>query len=623
MHDPNAPMPVPPSAPPPPPARAKGMSPALMLFLGCGGFLTLGFLGIFVLAMLGGEHTSIEDAAVLRLKLSGEIPEFVRTSGFDELFGSPPVTVLQHVQNLKKAAADKRIKGVLIELEPLSIGFAKVEELRDALAEFKKSGKFVYVYSEYLTEKEYALALGADQIIMPKDSWFEFNGLATDIAHYPGLLEKAGVEVQYFRYGKYKSVSGEQTGRKAFTEPVKEMINENLAVVYGLLVDAVASARKLDKAKVEQLLDESGMKADWAYEKELIDRLAYYDEVEAMLREKLGLKEDKKVPFVSAGRYRSVSPKDAGLAEGEHKFALIYSVGLIVAGKGDSGGLGEGTQGSIPIIRALRRAAEDEDVKAIIFRVDSPGGAGLGCDYVRREIERVREKKPVIVTMSDVAASGGYWVSMDASAIVAHPSTATGSIGIYSVVPSLGGLYEKLALNNETFKKGAHADALIAARLMTEDEAKHFDDDLKKSYDRFVELAAKGRDMNVEAMAEVAQGRTWYGSQAAGNGLVDKLGGFDAAIALGREKAKLPADATVKLESFDKRKSWFEELTGPGDEEDEESPELARALLKQVVDASGLGPLLKKAPFSSAYLRVVLEGKEHVFPMMELHVDYR
>ena len=622
MHDPNAPMPAPQPAPPPPPAR-RGMSPAVMLVLGCGGFLALGFAGIFVLALMSGDHSSIDDKAVLRLKLGGDVPEFIRTSGFDDLFGTPPVTVLEYVQDLKKAAVDKRIKGVLVELAPLSVGYAKVEELRDALTEFKKSGKFVLVYSEHLSEKEYALALAGDEIIMPKDSWFEFNGLATDIGHYPGLLEKAGVEVQYFRYGKYKSVSGEQSGRKAFTEPVKEMINENLAVVYAHLVDAIAAARKLDKAEVERLMEEAGLKADWAFEHKLIDRLAYYDEVETTLREKLGLAADKKVPFVSAARYREVSNSQAGLPDGEHTLALVYSVGLIVSGKGDAGGMGgDGTQGSVPLIRALRKAADDKDVKAIILRVDSPGGAGLGCDYVRREIERIREKKPVIVSMSDVAASGGYWVSMDATAIVAQPSTATGSIGIYSVVPSLGGLYDKLGLNNETFKKGTHADALIAARLMTEDEAKRFDDDLKRSYDRFVELAAKGRDMNVDAMQEVAQGRTWYGSQAVTNGLVDKLGGIDAAIALAKEKAKLPADATVKLESFDKKRTWFEELTEHEDD-DEESPELGRALVKQVVKATGLEPLFAKLPFAAAYARVVLEGKEHVFPMTELHVDYR
>jgi protease-4 len=608
--------------PPPSPPR-RGPSPALMLVLGCGGFLTLGVLGIFVLGMMAGEHSGIEDAAVLRLKLGGDIPEYVRTSGLDELFSSPPVTIREHVENLKKAAADKRIKGVLVELEPLSIGYAKVEELRDALTEFKKSGKFVLVYSESMSEKEYALALAADEIIMPKDSWFEFNGLATDISHYPGLLEKAGIEVQYFRHGKYKSVSGEQAGRKAFSEPVKEMINENLAVVYGHLVDAIAAARKLERAQVEALIEESGLKADWALEHKLIDRLAYYDEVEATLRAKLGLDAGKPVPFVSASRYRAVSPSEAGLKEGQYTFALVYSVGLIVSGKGDGGAFGsDGMQGSVPIIRALRKAEEDDDVKAIIFRVDSPGGAGLGCDYVRREIERIREKKPVVVTMSDVAASGGYWVSMDASAIVAHPSTATGSIGIFSVVPSLGGLYDKLGLNNETFKKGPHADALIGARLMSEEEAKRFDEDLKRSYDRFVELAAKGRDMSVEAMEEVAQGRTWYGSQAVKNGLVDRLGGFDVAVAVAKEKAKLPADATVKLVPYDRRRSWLEELT-QRDEDDEASPELGRALVKQLLEASGLVPLMKKAPFFSAYARAVLEGKEHLFPMMELHVDYR
>ncbi len=595
----------------------------MLLVLGCGGFLALGALGIVVLAMLGGERSSIDAAAVLRLKLGGDVPEYVRTAGFDELFGSPPVTVRDHLENLKKAAADKRIKGVLLELEPLAIGYAKVEELRDALTEFKKSGKFVIAYSEHLSEKEYALALAADDIVMPKDAWFEFNGLATDIAHYPGLLEKAGVEVQYFRYGKYKSVSGEQAGRKAFSEPVKEMINENLAVVYGHLVDAVAQARALDRAQVEALIDESGLKSDWALEHKLIDRLAYYDEVEATLREKLGLAQDKPVPFVSASRYRGVSRSQAGLSEGEHTFALIYSVGLIVAGKGGSGGLGgDGMQGSAPIIQALRKAAEDDQVKAIVFRVDSPGGAGLGCDYVRREIERVREKKPVVVTMSDVAASGGYWVSMDASAIVAQPSTATGSIGIYSYVASLGGLYEKLALNNETFKRGPHADALIAARTMTEEEAKRFDDDLKRSYDRFVELAAKGRGLGLDAMQEVAQGRTWYGSQAATNGLVDKLGGFDVAVAVAKEKAKLPADATVRLVDYGRRRSWFETLAAQKDD-DEDGPELGRALVRQVMDAAGLGALVKRVPYFSTWAQVVLEGKERVFPMSELSIDYR
>jgi protease-4 len=629
--DPNVPVPPPSSYPPPlppPPKKSAGLAAGLVLALGCFGFLALGFVGIVVLAAMGGSDGasagSVESQSVLRMKISGGVPEYVRQSGFDELFGGSPVTVRQHVFNLEKAAADQRVKGVFLELGPLEgTGWAKVEELRDALVTFKKSGKFVIAFSEYLGEKEYALALAADTIVMPKDSWFEFNGIATDISHYPGLLEKLGVEVQYFRYGKYKSVSGEQTGAKEFSEPVKEMIRHNLDTTYAHFVSAVAEYRKLDPEKVKALIEEGRTKSDWAAEQKLIDQLGYQDEVETLLRGKLGIGEKDKINFVSSSRYRNVTPEQAGLEDAKHKLALIYSVGLIVSGKGSDDPFGgDSNQGSDPLIKALRKAADDEEIKAIILRVDSPGGAGLGCDYVRREVARAKAKKPVIVSMSDVAASGGYWVSMDASAIVAQPTTATGSIGIYTVVPNLGGLYDKLGLNNETFKVGEHADALIAARKFTDEEAKRWDADLFASYNRFVSLAAEGRKMDLEKMQDLAQGRTWLGSEAKENGLVDAVGGFPAAIQLAREKANLPAGETVGLTLFDKKKSLLEELM-QRDDEDEESPQLAVTVLAKTVEASGLRPLFKKVPGLSGFTRELVSGKQTLFPMMEYQVDYR
>ncbi|MDP1823275.1 MAG: signal peptide peptidase SppA [Archangium sp.] len=629
--DPNAPAPQHPQTPyvppAPPPVKKGGMGAGLILALGCFGFLALGFAGIVVLAAIGsdgGSGGNVEDKSVLRMKLTGGTPEYVRSTGLDELFGGSPVTVRQHVFNLEKAAADKRIKGVLLELGPMEgTGWAKVEELRDALVEFKKGGKFVVAFSEYLSEREYALALAADVIVMPKDSWFEFNGLATDISHYPGLLEKLGIEVQYFRYGKYKSVSGEQTGRMAFTEPVKEMIRQNMDVTFTHFVDAVASYRKLDPAAVKALIEQGRTKSDWAIENKLIDQLGYQDEVEALLRTKLGVEEKEKIHFVPSSRYRNVTPGEAGLEEGKNTIALIYSVGLIVSGKGSDDPFGgDSNQGSDPLIKSLRKAVEDDDVKAIILRVDSPGGAGLGCDYVRREVARARAKKPVIVSMSDVAASGGYWVSMDASAIVAQPTTATGSIGIYTVIPNLGGLYEKMGLNNETFKVGEHADALIAARKFTEAEAKQWDTDLFASYNRFVSLAADGRKMDNEKMQELAQGRTWLGSQAKENGLVDALGGFPAAIKIAREKANIPASETVGLKLFDRKKTFLEEIL-QRDADEEEAPELAVSLLGKTVEASGLRPLFKKVPGLSGFSREVVKGRETLFPMMEYQVDYR
>jgi protease-4 len=224
--------------------------------------------------------------------------------------------------------------------------------------------------------------------------------------------------------------------------------------------------------------------------------------------------------------------------------------------------------------------------------------------------------------MSDVAASGGYWVSMDATAIVAQPTTATGSIGIYTVVPNLGGLYEKMGLNNETFKVGEHADALIAARKFTDEEAKRWDEDLFASYNRFVSLAADGRKMELEKMQDLAQGRTWLGSEAKDNGLVDAVGGFPVAMQLAREKANLPAGETVGLQLFDKKSTLLEELFKRDDEE-EESPQLAVSLLSKTVEASGLRPLFKKVPGLSGFTRELITGKQTLFPMMEYQVDYR
>jgi protease-4 len=617
---PAAPVPQQPLRPPPPPSKTS--SSALWL-IGCGG-LSLVAMVVGVVALAASGSASVSDGAVLKMRLGGEIPEYVATEGLDELFGPKLVTVQQHVFNLKKAAADKRIKGVLLELEPLMVGPAKIEELRDAVLEFKKSGKFVIAWSEFMTEREYSLAIAADSIVMPKDSRFEFNGFATDLAHYPGLLEKLGVEVQYFRFGKYKSGSGEQLGRKAFTEPVKEMISANLARAFEHFVSAVAAQRKLEPDQVRALIEEAGEKSDWALEKKLIDKLAYWDEVEAELRQKTGLKDDEKVKFIPAAKYRRVSGKDAGLPEGKHTFALIYSVGLIVAGKGGvdpfSGGA---SQGADPIIKSLRKAVDDDDVKAIIFRVDSPGGAGLGCDYVRREVEKAREKKPVIVSMSDVAASGGYWVSMDATAIVAQPSTYTGSIGIFSVVPNLGPLYEKLDLNNETFKQGSHADAVIGARKMTEAEAKQFEDNLYGSYKRFVELAAKGRKKSFDELEAVAQGRTWLGDEALEKGLVDKLGGVTEAIELAKEKAGLPKEDRVKLELFTPKKTFLQSLLEQDDEGGEDPMSRAAAVVVgQALGRSPAGALLQKVPHLGLFTERVLAG-ERVFPMMDMAVDAR
>ncbi len=611
-----------PPAPQPHQRVAAKKSNALWWILGIGGLVAAACLGLSLIAAFASSN--VGDRAVLKMNVAGEMLEYAANDELSSFFGSRPVTVLEHIQNLQKAAKDNHVKGVLLILQPSMLGWAKVEELRDAIVEFKKSKKFVYAYSEYLTEKEYALALGADEIIMPDDAPFEFNGISSEVSHYPGLLEKLGVEVQYFRFGKYKSVSGQSMGLKSLTEPVKEMINENLDVVFGHFVEAVAAFRKLPKETVLKNIDDSHFKSSWAKEAKLIDRLAYWDEVEALLREKAGTAAGEKINFINPSKYRDVSPSSVGLEEGKHTIALIYSQGLIVAGKGSDSFSGGGTQGSQPIIESLRRAVADDNVKAILFRVDSPGGAGLGCDYVRREVEKAKAKKPVIVSMGDVAASGGYWVSMDATAIVAQPSTATGSIGIYSTVPSLEKTYEKLGLNHEVFRRGEHADAMQGSRMFTEIERQRFDDDLHSSYTRFVELAAKGRNKTNEQMEALAQGRTWMGSSAVTNGLVDKVGGFPVAIALAKEKANLGPDDTVNLKVFDRRKSLFESIGKRDDEEDDEISEaIAKALLTSIAKATGTSTLSQRFAEPAEVARLLLLQREHLFALSEYKIEYR
>lgn len=604
-----------PARPPPLPKKRNWV---LWLVLG---MPLLGCLFFTVIAAIAGGGSSVPSSSVLKITLDGAIPERNADEDFESLFGKTPLTVRDHLDNLKKAAADKRIKGVVLRLEMPAIGWAKTEELRDALYEFKKSGKFVISYSEYLDEKTYALALASDQVLMAPDSFFEFNGFSSDVLHYPGLLEKAGIQVQYFRYGKYKSVSGESFGRKALTEPVKEMINTTLDTQYSLFLDAVASARKMTTDELKALIANPGLHAEWALEKKLIDGISYWDEVESNIKKRMSLGEKDKLEFVSAGRYRNVTPSEAGLDEGKHTFALVYSQGLVVAGKGGIDPFsGDDSQGSTPIIEAMRKAAEDDKVKAIIFRVDSPGGAGLGCDLVRREVERLREKKPIIVSMSDMAASGGYWVSMDATAIVAQPSTYTGSIGIWSVIPNLKETYAKLDLNQEVFNRGEHADSLNGSRPMNDEEAKVFDTALKVSYDRFVALAAKGRKKTHDQLEEVAQGRTWLGKTAATNGLVDKLGGFEAAIALGKEKANLPAGDSVKLVPFEKKMSFVQQLLAK-DEEDDMAGQAINKAISHAMEVSGLRTVLKPAMGLSTVARAMLQRRETMFPMAEYQLD--
>ncbi|AGY59701.1 signal peptide peptidase SppA [Gloeobacter kilaueensis] len=525
-------------------------------------FLVLVLVGLVGLVLLN-RGPQIADNSVLEIKLAGDLPEKANSDLLSGLLGSDTLTLKDLLGDLKKAAKDNRIKAVLLRIDGAALGWAQTEELRDALVALRKSGKPVTGYAELMNERLYYLALAFDRFYMPPGGIFEMNGLVNSTSHYPGLFAKLGIGVQYFRYGKYKSQSGESLGRVAFSEPVKEMINANLSEQFETFVAAVAAGRRIPVTEVRGLVDASGLSAEWALSHRLIDGVAYWDEVESQLKKQTGSDPDKNLQTVSATDYTRVAPASVGLAVGANKVGLIVAQGLIVSGNGGSPNpLSDGpTQGSEPLIKALREAGRRDEIKAVVLRVDSPGGAGIGCDLVRREVEKLRAKKPVIVSMGDSAASGGYWISMDATAIVAQPSTQTGSIGIWSVVPNLQKLYSNLALTPETFKRGAHADELIGLRPLSPSEAQGYDERLLFEYRRFVSLAAQGRHKPVADLEKIAQGRTWLGRRAQQLGLVDRLGGLDTALALAADKAKLSPDS-VTFEPIDQESSPLASLLG-------------------------------------------------------------
>ncbi|MCI0495087.1 signal peptide peptidase SppA, partial [candidate division KSB1 bacterium] len=464
--------------------------------------------------------------------------------------------------NIEKAKADKKIKGILLRINNNTMGWAKIDEIKQKLDDFKNSGKYVIAYlGSFVSESEYYLALSADSIFAVPGGFMEMNGLVTETVHLPGLFEKLGITIDYFAYGKYKSRSGEEMGRKKHTAPVLEMLNDLLDWQYNHMVSAIAARLNLSQSEIKNTIDKGYLTPEKFLELGWIDGILYEDQVFDKLKALNGISQTRKLNQISSATYSDISLESLGLNKGKDRIALIYSQGVIMEGDDTVDPISfEESAGTDPMIRAIRNAVKSNSVKAIVFRVDSPGGSGLGCDLVWREILQAKGKKPVIVSMSDYAASGGYWVSMGATAIVSHPSSLTGSIGIWSIFPNIGGLYDKLGLVAENVKRGKHADMFLGSKKLDDYERKLMSDRLFETYKEFVNKAATSRAMTYQQLEPHAQGRAWMGEQAKKYGLVDELGGMDQAIALAKEKANIDSSAQVKVVVYTMKKNWIEKL---------------------------------------------------------------
>ncbi|MFQ5771253.1 MAG: signal peptide peptidase SppA [bacterium] len=541
-------------------ARRKGW---IIFFIILGFFVFLG--GMFILGIMAAfeDKPVVRKDTVLKLNLAGLVTEKFSRNAIAREFEGAHLQMHDIRKTLAMAKVDKRIRGVYLRISGPNVGWAKAQEIKNILLNFKESGKFVTAFMEACDEKSYYMALAADEIYLQPHSYAEFNGFASETPFLKRMFKKIGMQPQVDNIGKYKS-AGDILKRDSMSPAHREATEALLDDIYEEFVRSVCEKRALERATFESVMDRGIYQSQEALEQNLVDALKYESEVVEILKEKVYGSEstdskDRTLHTISVERYAKVSPEEVGLRKGS-KIALIYAIGGIVPGKSGYDPLNGRNMGAQSIVSMLRTVKNTQAIKAVVLRVDSPGGSALASDVIWAEIEKVQKKKPVIVSMSDVAASGGYWIAMGSDAIVAQPTTITGSIGVVGAIFDLSGTYDKLGIVWETVKKGKHADMLTDKRPLTEEEWQVFKKNTYDIYQTFVEKVAEGRGKTWDEIHEIAQGRVWTGKRALQYGLIDSLGGLDAALAIAKKKAKIAADAPSQWIVYPQPKGLFESL---------------------------------------------------------------
>jgi protease-4 len=549
-------------------------------------FTVLGFAfvvsvaGFVLLYLLVGREPAVPSNATLVLKVGGDLAEVAPSNVVGYLRGANTPTVRTYVENLRKAKADARVSAVLLKPTGFESPYwGKVQEVRDAVLDFKKSGKPVYAYLEYGGDREYYLATAADRVFLMPSSPLDLKGLATYEVFLRGTLDKIGAYPDMHHIGDYKTAPNQLT-EKGYTRAHKEMDEALNRDLYEQLVRGIADGRRKNDAEVRRLIDDGPFLPEDALRAGLVDDVAYEDQVEDKLRLLSGRANTGVAPASPSERLRKIEGDDYarvsasafGLNRGP-RIGVIYATGTINSGRSGYDPINGAVIGADTLIDSIRLARRDSSLRAIVIRIDSPGGSASASDAIWRELMIARNDRvdrPIVASMSDLAASGGYYIALPAEVIVAQPSTLTGSIGIFGGKIVTGGVYEKLGANIGSTSIGRNAEIDSPARPFNAEELKKLQEQLQAFYDQFVEKVAASRHTSPEKIDQVAQGRVWTGRQAKQNGLVDVLGGLDAAVAIAKQRAKLAADSEVELVIYPPRKSFYEivsdQLNGSGDQ---------------------------------------------------------
>jgi len=523
---------------------------ALILFTGVSVIIFLAVIG----SLADEPPVEVKNNSVLHLKLDKPISEVEFENQLESVpfFSSAPSTIglVQLKEAINQAKDDDKIKGIYLDAPYVAAGMSVLQELRSTLADFKKSGKFIVAYGEFYTEPAYYLASVANQVYLHPEGDLEFNGLGANVTFFKGMFEKLDVEPQIFRVGEFKSAV-EPFIRKDLSEENELQLNSMLGSIYGNMLDSMAVSRNMKMDRLNAISDDMlARNPQEALKLGLVDSLYYFDQVLSSLKTKSNTASGKEIEFIKYGAYnKSFSTYKSSDSE----VAVIVASGDIVSGKGDIN-----TIGSEKFSKEIKKARENKKVKAIVLRINSPGGSFLASDVMWREIKLAAEQKPVIASMSNLAASGGYYMAMACDTILAQPTTITGSIGIFGMLFNAQGfLNNKLGITHDEVSTGKYSNLITMTRPLTEQERRIIQTDVEKGYETFVTKAAQGRGMTVDAIKEVASGRVWTGLQAKERGLVDIIGNLEDAIQIAADKAEL---TDYRVRYYPKQRSFIDQL---------------------------------------------------------------
>lgn len=502
------------------------------------------------------SEVKVKENTILKLDLNGSLSERSQEDPLSLLKGgdSRAYGLDDLLASIRKAKEDEHIKGIYLEASSLSGGYASLKEIRDALADFKASGKFIVAYADAYTQGLYYVSSVADKVLLNPQGMLDWSGLTSTPLFLKGLLDKVGIEMQVFKVGTYKSAV-EPYINTQMSEANREQVTDYLTSMWSTLTAEVSASRQVPVEELNRAADRlmALQTAEDCVECGLVDTLMYKNDVRDYLKQMAGVDKDDKLPTLSLNDMRNVKknvPKD----KSGNIVAVYYAYGEI-----GSSGMSWGSENidADQVTRDLRQLKEDEDVKAVVLRVNSPGGSAYDSEQIWHAVTELKKEKPVIVSMGDYAASGGYYISCNADTIVAEPTTLTGSIGIYGIVPSRAGLYRKIGLNFDVVKTNEHGDFGMVSRNMNDSEKDLMQAYINRGYDLFLTRCAEGRGMTKEAIDHIGQGRVWTGARAKELGLVDELGGLDRAIEIAVEKAGVEA---YTLMSYPAKKSAWEQL---------------------------------------------------------------